>query len=856
MNNLLNILVGDDVNMSKYTYESVKAINIDVTNAASLEGLTTSARLNPDTFCQHRLTDKSPEQQANILYSAVRDLGGDQNHPIVKAFESYMQKNGFDKSKLDEIVLDSMTDAVPAKKQEKQKAPEEILDPAIGAPALREGYDSYKHVKVIDEQNLQKKADLEKLAETNPAEFAKTILKGKSPEQQADILYSAALELGDGLHPVVTALSSQMKKANIASDTTLENIALAGVLSIDGPKVEKTLGKKVSAPEIQPEELGAIEAASELERVKKAIIVKREEQEIGPNTPEKFQAEVTTALQEKLGRPLKIDEREQVQYLAHDLEHVNDGQAMTKLDKGLESILNVTGLKASDIAPVTKLVENYHPEGPQKVSVLSALESFNAVHEHDGREEQEIDAPTTRRRSNALTGHDDPRAPHIEDTGPKARDSVMFVESGPAKALASSASEVDPITEAVRKEILAKQQQLLKTEIAATDPSVTAMNSQAFRDYLITPKGKEEAAKVFAKPEMQTALNKIEVEGYREVHTQFQGSFKNVNWAPDQAVGADQPKTKSCEIRNDEGQVVANIKETTHDKAPTAVTLENGDTVNVKSYRTIEFPKALETGKGPLHLSMAVKDENGKNISEKDAVYFTAHYDDKGQLTEVSSPVPVKFKVTGNKEIDDNAVGYIERNGKVYTLPVTKKNYDTMMKEVAKNKGMGVDLSQEAEKPAQDLVMTKPKTVEPVLEKEKVEELTPKTKEKSVDSVLVEQEPVPLKIVLPSGLTGAEKTEQIDKALKGATSEQIVATLKDQVTKGGSEIVGLIVESTKPDRTGSHPDVPKLTPEQFKEVYDVGMKSAKAIGDAPPKSTALNMTENLKLNVYKGHAGS
>ena len=253
---------------------------------------------------------------------------------------------------------------------------------------------------------------------------------------------------------------------------------------------------------------------------------------------------------------------------------------------------------------------------------------------------------------------------------------------------------------------------------------------------------------------------------------------------------------------------------------------------------------------------MAVKDENGKNISEKDAVYFTAHYDDKGQLTEVSSPVPVKFKVTGNKEIDDNAVGYIERNGKVYTLPVTKKNYDTMMKEVAKNKGMGVDLSQEAEKPAQDLVMTKPKTVEPVLEKEKVEELTPKTKEKSVDSVLVEQEPVPLKIVLPSGLTGAEKTEQIDKALKGATSEQIVATLKDQVTKGGSEIVGLIVESTKPDRTGSHPDVPKLTPEQFKEVYDVGMKSAKAKVDAPaPLATKPFVRQRVELENVQSSCG-
>jgi hypothetical protein len=86
---------------------------------------------------------------------------------------------------------------------------------------------------------------------------------------------------------------------------------------------------------------------------------------------------------------------------------------------------------------------------------------------------------------------------------------------------------------------------------------------------------------------------------------------------------------------------------------------------------------------------MAVKDQNGRNISEKEAVYFTAHYDEQGKLTEISSPIPVKFM--GN---DDKAVGYIERNGKVYTLPVTQGKYKEMMKEVAKNQGMAVDLSQ------------------------------------------------------------------------------------------------------------------------------------------------------------------
>ena len=375
------------------------------------------------------------------------------------------------------------------------------------------------------------------------------------------------------------------------------------------------------------------------------------------------------------------------------------------------------------------------------------------------------------------------------------------------------------------------------------------MDSQRFREYLTSDPGKEEAAKVFAKPEIQTALNKIEVEGYKKDHAEFSDSFKNVNWIPDQVVAAGQPKTKTSEITNEEGLVVAKIKETTHDIAPLAVTLDNGDKVNVKSYRTIDFPKELEAGKGPLHLSMAVKDQNGRNISEKEAVYFTAHYDEQGKLTEISSPIPVKFMGKG-----DDAVGYIERVGpdgkpKVYTLPVTQGKYKEMMREVAKNKGMAVDLSQEVAQEAQDLALTKEKAkVSPALEKD--EEVQPKQKtekSQSEDSLaLPKPEPLPLEIVSTYGLTGAEKSRAIDNMLKGASSDQIVATLKDQVAKGGSEAVELIVEATKSDRLGDHPDVPKLTAKQFQEVYETGMKAAKSIAESPP-NPSNSKVQKLKM---------
>ena len=112
-----------------------------------------------------------------------------------------------------------------------------------------------------------------------------------------------------------------------------------------------------------------------------------------------------------------------------------------------------------------------------------------------------------------------------------------------------------------------------------------------------------------------------------------------------------------------------------------------------------------------MHVSLAVKDELGNNIAAEKAVYFTAHYDKAGKLTEVSSPQPVKFTGTGA-----DAVGYIEREGKIYTLPVTQGKYKEMMQEVEVNKGAAVDLSQKMKgvEKTKDLVVTKPK--DPIIE--------------------------------------------------------------------------------------------------------------------------------------------
>lgn len=616
--------------------------------------------------------------------------------------------------------------------------------------------------------------------------FGAAKLQSLTPEKRLNVLYSAIRDVeGNENHPIVQALQQHIEKSGVEA-SVIEDIITTAKQDLEAVSV--SIGK---APSSKTETL----KKGELQPLEKAVLVD------GP----------------EVQRAVLVEN--------------------TELPKPMKAVLTNVGLPKPEKAVLNKGPEVLHVE-------LTPEELQQKVREL--REEEEIvEAAKTRPRSNALTGRDDPRAPKVEEI--EAHDSIFLgstTEKGPSKVTVLSSSEVDPITEAIRKEILAEQQKVIKAQIALIDDSVGRMNPQEFREYLTSDKGKEVAAKVFTKPDIQTTLNKIEVEGYKKVHTEFSESFKNVNWTPEQITAPGQPKTKTSEITNENGMVVAKIKETTHDIAPLAVTLDNGDQVNVKSYRTIDFPIKLETGTGPLHLSMAVKDQNGRNISEKDAVYFTAHYDEQGKLTEISSPIPVKFM--GN---DDNAVGYIERNGKVYTLPVTQGKYKEMMKEVAKNQGMSLDLSQEVAKETQDLALTKEKAkVSPALEKD--EEVQPKQKtekSQSEDSLaLPKPEPLPLEIVSTYGLTGAEKSRAIDNMLKGASSAQIVATLKDQVAKGGSEAVELIVEATKSDRLGDHPNVPTLTAKQFQEVYETGMKAAKSIAESPPNSSNSKV-QKLKM---------
>ena len=840
--------------MSKYVYEQF------VTPDQREKMTNDASGVRKTYFAAGKLDPLTPEKRLNTLYSAIRDVEGDETHPIVKALKNYMLSNGSTQEQIDDILKQGTAAYEASKEQPKAKVEKgisvpldraepfsplgvptkvnssELQAPVVSKPQPGEKGFTYQRVELFHqfEGNL-----LTTYIKVNPSGYARDLLSEKTRDEQANILYSAQR---GGDSNVINALEKHLINEKVFSPEQIESIKRAA------NQAELTISREQN------------EITAAVERGVSPIIKNSEgrnpaELPLVPFNVDNPEKSLVLASKLEKGKKLTFDEvlsktgvvlSSSDQVLITEAFHkVGIMDIASKRNELLSEQITLTVATVVKNNPklqpfVTEICDAFVDKATQDATRTALNGKFDPLklqyqQQKKTEIEEELPSPDTRPRSNALTGRNDARAPKVEEI--EAQDSIISVsttEKGPSKVKVLSSSEVDPITEAIRKEILAEQQKLIKAQIALSNPSVNAMDSQRFREYLTSDPGKEEAAKVFAKPEIQTALNKIEVEGYKKVHAEFSDSFKNVNWTPDQVVAAGQPKTKTSEITNEDGLVVAKIKETTHDIAPLAVTLDNGDKVNVKSYRTIDFPKELEAGKGPLHLSMAVKDQNGRNISEKEAVYFTAHYDEQGKLTEISSPIPVKFM--GN---DDKAVGYIERNGKVYTLPVTQGKYKEMMKEVAKNQGMAVDLSQEVAQEAQDLALTKEKSRTPVLERDEEAVQPQKKTGRSEDSIaLPETDAIPLQMVSVQG-TAQDKTTAIDNMLRGVSPDRIVATLKDQVAKGGSEAVGLIVEATKEGRTGDHPGVHTLTAAQFKEVYETGMNAAKVISDkrAPEKQT-------------------
>lgn len=363
---------------------------------------------------------------------------------------------------------------------------------------------------------------------------------------------------------------------------------------------------------------------------------------------------------------------------------------------------------------------------------------------------------------------------------------------------------IDPVA-LIRQEVINKQAEILKQAVAILDPDTTGLSMEQFKDYLknhqkLVTDALENPA---FKKEIAAQMQQAEVAGYKKFNQEFAKVAKPVVWD-----GPSTASEKTQVVKNKAGQEVCTLKETTSSQTFTVV---GGSTKQV-STRSIAFPPSLKEGSGPMHASFALKDANGHNMPAKDAVYFTVHYDKSGKLMEVTSPQPIKFMGKG-----DNAIGYIERNGEVYTLPVTKKAYNDLMTEVAKNQGMGINLS--------------PK--EQIARGAEVTSQVPLVEAMS-------------KVQISISASKEDAMARIDKILKDRKPEEVVTLLKDQVKKGKPNIVGLIVEATDPQRPDTDPprSVAKLTDVQYKEVYDYSMHKL------APKAKSRLEQENIH------HAGA
>ncbi|HJD66725.1 MAG TPA: Sca4 family spreading effector, partial [Rickettsia endosymbiont of Bembidion nr. Transversale] len=305
---------------------------------------------------------------------------------------------------------------------------------------------------------------------------------------------------------------------------------------------------------------------------------------------------------------------------------------------------------------------------------------------------------------------------HNSDTGMQeqvteettAQDSISFGASGVGIILNSEG--VDPITESIRKEILQKQREQLRLFFSTMHPELEehTLDDERFRKFLSDLNGEHRLLvnSALENEKVKAAMEAIELVGYKNIHTRFSssnypGGFKPMDWSQEGELNI-----RSQIVRNDAGAEIATLKEQTHKTSPLTLSKQDGSTVIVNSYRTIDFPVELhEPASGTMHLSLVAKDKDGQAPSVTKAVYFTAHYEATPKpngvpkLKEVSSPQPIKF-LGSNKE----SIGYIEHGGEIYTLPVTKGKYEEMMKEVARNKGQAVDLSLEVEPQAQDLI--------------------------------------------------------------------------------------------------------------------------------------------------------
>ena len=138
----------------------------------------------------------------------------------------------------------------------------------------------------------------------------------------------------------------------------------------------------------------------------------------------------------------------------------------------------------------------------------------------------------------------------------EAQDRVLIPNATTHQVLQSGglvASQVDPITKAIRTEILAKQQLELKSFFIQNTQGIeqggiSVMNADQFKAHLATEQVKPLLEKALRDSDVIKKLSDLETSGYKKIHEEFKDNFKDMSWR-----ASDVQNTKESQIKNDAG---------------------------------------------------------------------------------------------------------------------------------------------------------------------------------------------------------------------------------------------------------------------------------------------------------------
>ena len=106
--------------MSKYVYEQF------VTPDQREKMTNDASGVRKTYFAAGKLDPLTPEQRLNTLYSAIRDVEGDETHSIVKALKNYMLSNGSSQEQIDDILRQGKEAYEASKEQPKTNITKEV----------------------------------------------------------------------------------------------------------------------------------------------------------------------------------------------------------------------------------------------------------------------------------------------------------------------------------------------------------------------------------------------------------------------------------------------------------------------------------------------------------------------------------------------------------------------------------------------------------------------------------------------------------------------------------------------------------------------------------------------------------